>query len=41
MKMFLVIYAAASDESIVGAFKSAGFKSYTKMQGATGEGEES
>ncbi len=41
MKMFLVIYAEASDESIIGAFKSAGFKSYTKMHGATGEGEES
>ena len=41
MKMFLVFYAEASDESIIGAFKSAGFKSYTKMQGATGEGEES
>lgn len=41
MKMFLVIYAEASDESIISAFKSAGFKSYTKIQGATGEGEES
>jgi len=39
--MFMVIYAEAADESIIGAFKSAGFKSYTKMQGATGEGEES
>jgi hypothetical protein len=41
MKMFFVVYAEASDESIIGAFKSGGFKSYTKMQGATGEGEES
>ena len=41
MKMFLVIYAEASDENIIGAFKSAGFKFYTKIQGATGEGEES
>jgi len=39
--MFLVIYAEASDESIIDALKSAGFKSYTKMLGATGEGEES
>ena len=41
MKMFLVVYAEASDETIIGEFKNAGFKSYTKMQGATGEGEES
>ncbi len=41
MKMFLVIYAEASDESIIGAFKGAGFKSYTKIHGATGEGDES
>jgi len=41
MKMFLVIYAEASDETIIGAFKNAGFKSYTKMQGATGEGDQS
>ena len=41
MKMFMVIYAESSDESIIDEFKKAGFKSYTKMQGATGEGEES
>ena len=41
MKLFLVVYAEAADESIVGAFKSAGIRSYTKLQGATGEGEES
>lgn len=41
MKMFFVIYAEASDESVTKAFKKAGFKSYTKMHGATGEGEES
>jgi hypothetical protein len=40
MKMFLVIYAEASDESITKAFKQAGFKAYTKMHGATGEGLE-
>jgi hypothetical protein len=41
MKMFFVVYAEASDESITEAFKKAGYKSYTKMHGATGEGEES
>jgi hypothetical protein len=41
MKMFLVVYAEASDESITAAFKQSGYKSYTKMHGATGEGEES
>lgn len=41
MKMFFVIYAEASDERVTAAFKNAGFRSYTKMHGATGEGEES
>lgn len=41
MKMFFVVYAEASDENITNAFKKAGYKSYTKMHGATGEGEES
>jgi hypothetical protein len=41
MKMFFVVYAEASDESITAAFKQSGYKSYTKMHGATGEGEES
>jgi hypothetical protein len=41
MKMFFVVYAEASDESITAAFKKAGYKSYTKMHGATGEGQES
>lgn len=41
MKMFLVVYAEASDENIIAAFKNAGYKSYTKMRGVTGEGEES
>ncbi|PKN77130.1 MAG: hypothetical protein CVU52_01775 [Deltaproteobacteria bacterium HGW-Deltaproteobacteria-10] len=41
MKMFLVIYAEASDETITAAFKKAGFKAYTKMHGATGEGPDS
>ena len=41
MKMFLVVYAEATDESITAAFKQAGYKSYTKVHGATGEGEES
>ncbi len=41
MKMFFVVYAEASDESITAAFKKAGYKSYTKAHGATGEGEES
>lgn len=40
MKMFVVVYAEASDESITRAFKKNGFKSYTKMHGATGEGQE-
>lgn len=41
MKMFFVVYAEASDETITKAFKKAGYKSYTKMHGATGEGLES
>jgi hypothetical protein len=41
MKMFFVVYAEASDESITATFKKAGYKSYTKMHGATGEGQES
>ena len=41
MKMFFVVYAEASDESVTEAFKKAGYKSYTKMHGATGEGQES
>jgi len=41
MKMFFVVYAESSDESITNAFKKAGYKSYTKMHGATGEGLES
>jgi hypothetical protein len=41
MKIFFVVYAEASDESITAAFKQAGYKSYTKVHGATGEGEES
>ena len=41
MKMFLVVYAEASDESVTTAFKEAGYKAYTKMHGATGEGCES
>lgn len=40
MKMFVVVYAEASDESITQAFKASGFRSYTKMHGATGEGRE-
>lgn len=40
MKMFFVIYAESSDESIINAFKNSGFKSYTKMSGVMGEGEE-
>lgn len=40
MKMFLIVYAAAADENITAAFKNAGFKAYTKMHGATGEGQE-
>ena len=41
MKMFFVVYAESSDETITTAFKKAGYRSYTKMHGATGEGEES
>ncbi|PKN19663.1 MAG: hypothetical protein CVU71_04625 [Deltaproteobacteria bacterium HGW-Deltaproteobacteria-6] len=41
MKMFFVVYAESSDEIITAAFKKAGYKSYTKMHGATGEGRES
>ena len=40
MKMFLVFYAEASDESVIDTFKKAGFKAYTKMCGLMGEGEE-
>lgn len=41
MKMFLVLYGEASDYDIIKAFKDAGFRSYTKMEGATGEGTDS
>jgi hypothetical protein len=41
MKMFYVIYAEAADEEIINAFKESGFKSYTKMTGVMGEGDES
>lgn len=41
MKMLYIIYASASDESITAAFKEAGYRSYTKGQGMTGEEEES
>ena len=41
MKMFFVVYAEACDEQVTNAFKDNGFRSYTKMHGATGEGEES
>jgi hypothetical protein len=37
MKMFFVVYAEASDESITEAFKKSAYKSYTKMHSATGE----
>jgi len=40
MKMFVVVYAEATDESITKAFKKNGFRTYTKMHGATGEGLE-
>lgn len=40
MKMFVVVYAEATDETITMAFKENGFRSYTKMHGATGEGSE-
>jgi hypothetical protein len=41
MKMFFVVYAEDSDEYITDAFKKSGYKSYTKLHGVTGEGEES
>lgn len=41
MKMFFVVYAEASDENITNDFKKAGYTSYTKIHGATGEGLES
>ena len=41
MKMFFMIYTEAMDERVTEAFQNAGFRSYTKMHGATGEGEES
>ena len=41
MKMFFVLYAESADEEIINAFKNSGFKSYTKMAGVTGEGDES
>ena len=40
MKMFLIIYAQATDENVTAAFKKAGYTAYTKMHGATGEGKE-
>jgi len=40
MKMFLVIYAQAADESVVAKFKGAGVHCYTKMEKVRGEGTE-
>jgi hypothetical protein len=40
MKMFFVVYAEATDESVSKAFKDNGYLAYTKMHGATGEGRE-
>lgn len=40
MKMFFVIYAEACDVTVTDAFKKAGYRSYTKMRGAIGEGLE-
>ena len=36
-----VFQQPASDETVIQAFKDAGFKAYTKMLGATGEGPDS
>ncbi|MGP8153632.1 MAG: PG0541 family transporter-associated protein [Smithella sp.] len=41
MKMFFVVYADYCDEGVTEAFKQAGYKSYTKIYHATGEGKES
>jgi len=40
MKMYMVVYHEAADESVVGEFKKAGIKGYTKMKEARGEGTE-
>ena len=40
MKMVVIVYGEAADETMTKAFKENGFGSYTKMHGATGEGSE-
>lgn len=40
MKMFLIVYGEATDEDVIGTFKQAGIRAYTKMVDARGEGTE-
>jgi hypothetical protein len=41
MKMFMIIYAEAADETIIAALKRSGIHGYTKMVEARGEGTQS
>ena len=41
MKRFMIIYAEAADDAMIGALKAAGFLGYTKMVQAQGEGTQS
>ena len=41
MKMFMIIYAEAADETVIAALKKSGIHGYTKMVEARGEGTQS
>jgi nitrogen regulatory protein PII len=40
MKMCMIVYSQAADYDVIAQFKEAGIKHYTKMEEASGEGEE-
>jgi hypothetical protein len=41
MKMFLLVYSREADEYVIGRFKKAGIRAYTKMEEVRGEGPDS
>ena len=40
MKMVMIVYSQAADYDVIARFKKAGFKCYTKMEQAHGEGDD-
>lgn len=41
MRMCLLVYCDVADETVIGEIKKAGFRGYTKLEEARGEGTES